>query len=410
MSWFTIRELAIIAIALDEEEKENSKKKRKRYWVHSMNKARSTEGEFRTIKKHLMDDEEKFYIYFHMPKYLFYNILQSIDECIRKKNTTFRETISPEEKLAVTLRYFITGSTFTNLSSSFRLGESTIRLIVIDVCNAIINKLMPIHIPQPTTATWQGIEEGFKNKWNFPNCIGAIDGKHVNIIAPPNSGSLFFNYKKTFSIVLLAIVDPEYRFIAVDVGAYGKNSDGGIYSSSTFGKALERNTFNIPCDKPLPGTNHAMPHVFVGDEAFPLKTYLLRPYPRLNTRRLSDPTDTERQYNYRLSRARRVVENAFGILYQKFAIYNKNIKLHPKFVDKVVLTTCILHNMMRTYNIEMNLQEPNRTEQEITVEFGEDRLLSELPSISGAHMATAFNVREKFKTYFQTSTGRVPWQ
>lgn len=266
---------------------------------------------------------------------------------------------------------------------------------------------MPIYIPQPTTVAWQGIEEGFKNKWNFPNCIGAIDGKHVNIIAPPNSGSLFFNYKKTFSIVLLAIVDPEYRFIAVDVGAYGKNSDGGIYSSSTFGKALERNTLNIPCDKPLPGTNHAMPHVFVGDEAFPLKTYLLRPYPRSNTRRLSDP---ERQYNYRLSRARRVVENAFGILYQKFAIYNKNIKLHPKFVDKVVLTTCILHNMMRTYNIEMNLQEPNRTEQEITVEFGEDRLLSQLPNISGAHMATAFNVREMFKTYFQTSTGRVPWQ
>lgn len=79
-----------------------------------------------------------------------------------------------------------------------------------------------------------------------------------------------------------------------------------------------------------------MPHVFVGDEAFPLKTYLLRPYPRSTTRRLSDP---ELQYNYRLSRARRVVENTFGIMYQKFAIYNCNINWHPKFVDKVVLTT-----------------------------------------------------------------------
>lgn len=96
--------MAIIAVALDEEETENRKKRRKRYWVHSMNKARRTEGEFRTIKKHLIDDEEKFYIYFHMPKCLFYNILQSIEECIRKKNTTFRETISPEERLAVTLR------------------------------------------------------------------------------------------------------------------------------------------------------------------------------------------------------------------------------------------------------------------------------------------------------------------
>lgn len=103
MSW-SIREMAIIAIALDEEEKVNRKNRRKRNWVHNMNKARSTEGEFRTIKKHLIDDEEKFYVYFHMRKCLFYNILQSIDECIRKKTTTFRETISPEEKLAVTLR------------------------------------------------------------------------------------------------------------------------------------------------------------------------------------------------------------------------------------------------------------------------------------------------------------------
>lgn len=68
-----------------------------------MNKARRTEGEFRTIIKHLIDDAEKFYIFFHMPKYLFHNILQSIEECIKKKHATFRETISPEERLAVTL-------------------------------------------------------------------------------------------------------------------------------------------------------------------------------------------------------------------------------------------------------------------------------------------------------------------
>lgn len=85
--------MAIIATALDEEEEENSKKRRKRYWGHDINKARSAEGEFRTIKKLLIYDEEKFYIYFHMPKYLFYNILQSIHynvyilQCIRKKST-----------------------------------------------------------------------------------------------------------------------------------------------------------------------------------------------------------------------------------------------------------------------------------------------------------------------------------
>lgn len=78
------------------------------------------------------------------------------------------------------------------------------------------------------------------------SCIGALDGTHIQIQAPKSSGSLFFNYKKTFSFVLLALVDANYKFIAVDVGAYGKASDGGIFSKSKLGKALEENTLNVP--------------------------------------------------------------------------------------------------------------------------------------------------------------------
>ena len=84
---------------------------------------------------------------------------------------------------------------------------------------------------------WKIIAKKFREKLNFPNCVGAIDGKHVTIKAPGNSGSLFYNYKGTFSLVLLAIADANLKFIYIEVGAYGKNIDGGIFANSTLGKA-----------------------------------------------------------------------------------------------------------------------------------------------------------------------------
>jgi hypothetical protein len=109
--------------------------------------------------------------------------------------------------------------------------------------------------------------------------LGALDGKHVTIIVPLNSGYLYLNYRNTFSIVLLALVDDLYNFTAADIGSYGKDSDGGISAKSNLGKALENKTINVPEDVELPGTNEKLPYVMAGDEAFPLKPYLLRPYP-----------------------------------------------------------------------------------------------------------------------------------
>lgn len=145
--------------------------------------------------------------------------------------------------------------------------------IVPDVSKAIWDSLVDDFLPVPKTADWQEIATGFKERWNFPNCVGAIDGKHVVIQAPHNSGSQYFNYKGTYSLVLLVVVDARYLFRVVDVGAFGRNSDGGTLAASAFGQALREEKLHLPADAPLPDADHLgpMPHVFVGDEAFPLR-------------------------------------------------------------------------------------------------------------------------------------------
>lgn len=159
--------------------------------------------------------------------------------------------------------------------------------------------------------------------WQFPNCAGAIDKKHIVLQAPGLSGSQFYNYKNAHSIVLLAVVDAQYRFTYVNIGAYRRQSDGNVFKNSSLGKSLAKKTLNLPPAKCLPQStsNKTLPYVFVGDEAFPLMKNLMRPFPGRNLQ--LDKTI----FNYRLSRACRIVENAFGILSSMWWVFRRLIAL-----------------------------------------------------------------------------------
>ena len=252
-------------------------------------------------------------------------------------------------------------------------------------------------MPSPTVSKWEQVAEGFANKCNYPNVIGAIDGKHVLITKPNNSGSLYFCYKKTFSIVLLAVVDADCKFIVVDFGAYGKNSDGAIFRDSKLGKSILSDRFNIPPPKALPNTDVVLPHVIVGDEAFPLAKHVMRPFPGSQ---LYDKAN--KIYNFRHSSARIVSEHAFGILIKKFRIYSQVLQIAPEHVDSVVLATTCLHNFLRD---DAQLWGPGELDdQEIP------RGIEPLPGVGGNAVREAFNIRDSFKNYFNSPQGQVPWQ
>ena len=105
-----------------------------------------------------------------------------------------------------------------------------------------------IYLPEPTTEIWKQSAKVFEDFWQFPNCIGSIDRKHITIKCPNKTGSNHFCYLNKFSIVLMAIAGPDYKFICVDIGGYGKNSDGGIFDSSNMGQRFEAGLTNIPKD------------------------------------------------------------------------------------------------------------------------------------------------------------------
>lgn len=385
---FSLFELAGIAIALDEEERPGRKKRR--WAVHPAWRKRNYEGEFITLYKELIHDEDKFFGYFRMNKESFLILLEKVNPLIKKQSTRFQTPISPMERLAVFLRFMATGDSFKTISYSYRQGHATIARIVSETSRAIVKTLIDEVMSKPTEEKWKSIAEDFWTTWNFPNCIGALDGKHFRIEAPANTGSMYFNYKKTFSIVLLALVDARYNFVMVDVGSLGRSSDGGIFSRSAMGKRLENGTLDIPIDNCLPGTNIKTPYVIVGDEAFPLKTYLMRPYPG----RQSNGDAIVRQFNYRLSRARRISENAFGILVQKFRIFLRPIKLSPENADYIILSGCILHNFIRQRNSNFTNQAIAGNE---TINFDENldalQTLGRLPLQGGRATENAFVVR-----------------
>lgn len=350
-------------------------------------------------------------------------LVKEIAPLITKQTTIMRRPIDPEVKLAITLRFLATGESFESLMYQFRVHSSTIAKFIPEVCTKIYEVFKERFMRLPNTAEeWEIIEHETRRLWQFPNCIGAADGKHVSIINPANSGSEFFNYKGFFSIVLLAIVDYDYKFIFADVGCQGRISDGGVYRNSFFYRATQENLLDFPPDKPLPSSNNPfydsgnaekMPYVFLADDAFPLGKHCLKPYAQ------SGLTPIKRIFNYRLSRVRRVTENAFGILTNRFRVFTTKMCLDPDKATVITLSTLVLHNMLRELSnesytpdgfIDVETEVGDIVAGEWRNENIGESVLQSLPK-SNTRKATknAQHIRDSFADHFW-GPGQIPWQ
>ena len=181
---------------------------------------------------------------------IFEELLTWIAPYIQKQETKMREPISPRERLCIALRYLVTGNVQVTIVANYHMNSAIVGRIS-ETCKAIWGELINKgYLDHPNSEhDWLKVAEEFEDRWNFPNALGAIDGKHVVMQAPARSGSSFYNYKKTHSIVLMAICNARYQFTVVDIGDIGRQSDGSVYANSNLGYVFENKQLKLLGEK-----------------------------------------------------------------------------------------------------------------------------------------------------------------
>ncbi|KYN27949.1 hypothetical protein ALC57_02648 [Trachymyrmex cornetzi] len=226
----------------------NAKKQKRKCWVRPifrLERRRLQGASDNLVREMQLNDPDKYFNYFRMSSETFRRLLALVGPLITKQEY-IREPIPPRTRLEVTLRYLASRDSMTSISYAFRIGHN-ISKIIAETCEVIWTTLKEEVFLQPNETNWQTINEDFDKHWNFPHCIGAINGKHI----VANSGSCFYNYKGNHSI-------------------------------------------------------------------------------------------NKENFNYRLSRARRVVESAFGILAVGWRIFHRSIIACTSTVQKIVQAAIVL--------------------------------------------------------------------
>ncbi|XP_062239062.1 uncharacterized protein LOC133948982 [Platichthys flesus] len=388
-------------------------KKKKRVWVKEWSGGRVQPG-LSLLQRELETQEQSgFRKLLRMTAEEFDLLLAMVEPLITKQNTKMRLAISPRERLSLTLRFLVTGETFKSLRLQYRIGTSTISQIIMETCAALHRVMKKDFLKTPSTAAeWRTVAQDFDSKWHFPHCLGALECKHIHIQPPGRNSSLYHNYKGNLSLVLMAAVDADYKFIYARVATQSRESDTGPFEDSDLGKEMDRGLLNFPPPEPLPNSHVLMPYMFVGDDTYPLRNDLMKPYPAQQV------DHSHRVLNIRLTRARRVAENAFGILVNRLRVLRSTICLEPEKVVKITLASLCIHNFLCGRRSEAyappGFADWQTTDQVIVDGAWRNHGTGNLQPVDNRlpcdPTVTAEQQRNLLSDYFVSPAGFVPWQ
>ena len=294
-----------------------------------------------------------------MSEHTFHILCSELRPHIQKMNTVLRDAVSVERRVAVAVWKLATNVEYRTLSNLFGLGLSTVAVIVIETCHAITSNLLKKYVNVPEGDLLKEVVQGFESCWGFPQIAGAIDGSHIPIVKPKDSASDYYNRKNYYSVLMQGLVDFRGQFMDVCIGWPGKVHDARVFSNSSIYKKAVKGKLFPPWTRKI--SNVEIPLMILGDPAYPLLPWLMKPYIEN-----AHSTAKEKYCNYRQSRARMVVENAFGRLKGRWRCLLKRLDFDLKNVPAIIASCVVLHNFCEKFgdNFRDDWESENTTQDQ----------------------------------------------
>ncbi|XP_064487325.1 uncharacterized protein LOC135399499 [Ornithodoros turicata] len=273
-------------------------------------------------------------------------LLESL-QSIERQDTNMRNAISLEKRVAVGLYRLCSSAEDRTIAHLFAIGRSTVNAIFKDFCDAVILHLEQQWICMVRRNEMESHMREFHAVTGFPQAIRALGGCHLPVSPPKLHATDYYNYKGWYSIILLALVDHQYKFKYINVGSPGRCHDAHVYGRSRLRSLVDGDHFQSPVVT-IEGT--FIPPIILCDQAFPLTSNLLKPF-------ANAPKGTpQASFNYNLSKTRRIVENAFGRVKARFRHVMKRMECNTTLAKRSIRTACTLHNICETLSDTVEVQ------------------------------------------------------
>ena len=268
-------------------------------------------------------------------------------KAIEKQDTIMRRCISLERRVAITLWVLATTSEFRTVGHLFGVARNTVCVIVHETCITIVKKLLPVYIQFPEGNALSEVMDGFKQTLDVPQCAGSIDGSHVPVTPPSMNHTDYYNRKGWYSMLVQAVVDHEFLFRNLCIGWPGSVHDARVLANSSVFKKISNGQLLVGNSAQVQG--RPLRPFIIGGSAYPLLLWLIKPFSFS-----SSLSSDQKLFNYRISRARVVVEIAFGRLKAQWRRLSKQINMNIDSAPHIIAACCVLHNVCQVHKDSFN--------------------------------------------------------